>query len=185
MEAVLGRSGDARFAPRPPPISTREWAKAVGLRVADRTRPVSLERGTLIVNAASATWATELSMLRDPILLRLRALGYDVKEVRFRVKQVPPPARPAERRKARVVPPPAPLPTDVARAITKVTDPELAEIIAEAAGSNLAWQDNRGVSVSAAPPTARAPRAVETRTDPPDRSSIRSRASRRRTREDD
>lgn len=180
---MLGRSGDARFAPKPSPISAREWAKAVGLRVADRTRPVALERGTLIVNAASATWATELSMLRDPILLRLRALGYDVKEVRFRVKQVPPPPRPAERRKARAVPPPAPLPAELSLALTKITDPELAQIIAEAAGSNLAWQDNRGVS--AAPPAARAPRVVETKIDQPDRSQLRSRASRRRTREDD
>lgn len=185
MEAVLGRSGDARFAPRRAPISAREWAKAVGLRVADRTRPISLERGVLVVHAASATWATELSMLREPILSRLHALGYEVTDVRFRVKPLPAPPRPAERRKTRAVPAPAPLPDEVARAVANVPDPELAAIIAEAAGRNLAWQDNARTSVSAARPAAPAPRAAGTKSAPPGHSPIRPRASRRRTREDE
>ncbi len=163
----------------------REWTRAVGLRIADRTKPISLERGTLLVHAASATWATELSMLRDPILSRLRALGYDVKDVRFRVKPMPLPPRPAERRKARVIPAPKPLPEEVARAVANVPDAELAAIIAEAAGRNLAWQDNAAKVVNAKRPDARVPRVVETKISPPDHNPQGPRASRRRTREDE
>lgn len=187
IEFVLGRASDARFAPKAPPMTQREWARAVGPRIADRTKPVSLERGVLLVQAATSTWATELSMLRDPILMRLRAIGLDVKDVRFRVRPIAPPPRPPERRGARVVPPPAELPESVRRSIAKLDDPELAAIIAEAAGKNLAWQDNTSAArpATSGPRAARAPRAAETKSAPPDRSSARARASRRRNPEDE
>jgi hypothetical protein len=182
MEYVLARSGESRFAPRPPPIKARDWLRVVGLRIADRTKPIAIERATLIVHCASATWATELSMLRDPILARLQALGFPVREVRFRVKPMAPPPRPPERRKTRAVPPKVDLPEEVARAVALVPDLELAGIIAEAAERNLAWQDNSGVRPSEERRASRAPRAAETGSAPRDRNSEGPRASPRRNR---
>ncbi len=182
IEFVLGRAGEARFAPKPPPLTARQWAQAVGLRIADRTKPLSLERGTLVVQAASSTWASELSMLRDPILDRLRAQGIEVREVRFRVQPIAPPPRPAERRKTRAVPPPAPLPPELAAAVANVQDAELASIIRDAASRNLAWQDNL-TRVSAGQPAGRAPQVAETESDPPARRTSPAPASPRRRRE--
>jgi hypothetical protein len=142
LESLIERAGENRFAPRQPPIPERVWREIVGLRIADRARPVSLERGVLLLRAASSTWANELSLLAPSIIERLRERRFDVVEIRFRVGAVEPPPRPPERRHSRAVPPPAPLPPDLTEQLRRVADDDLREAIALAASSNLAWQRN-------------------------------------------
>jgi hypothetical protein len=142
LEGVIERAGENRFARAKPPISDRAWADAVGLRIADRAKPIFLERGVLVVRAATSVWATELSLLSEALLERLRAQGFAVTELRFRVGPVEPPARPPERRVSRAVPPPLALPPDVAESVHHVKDDVLRDTIASAASANLAWQRN-------------------------------------------
>ena len=55
----------------PPPVPlavSRVWAEVVGERVARRTRPVRLKRGTLLVQVSSNAWMLELQML-SPVIL--------------------------------------------------------------------------------------------------------------------
>src|SRR5438132_11053368 len=84
LEGVIGRAGENRFAPRRPPIALAVWVAAVGLRVAERARPVDIQNGALIVRVATSVWANELSLLQTSILERLRAEGVEVRELRFR-----------------------------------------------------------------------------------------------------
>src|SRR4051812_39818929 len=76
------------------PVSARDWEIAVGSRIATRTRPVRLTRGTLYVMASSAAWAQELSLLSDGILESLRRVVPDVKALRFQVGPVEAPKEP-------------------------------------------------------------------------------------------
>lgn len=138
---------------RAPPVATRDWEAAVGTRIAARARPTKLERGVLLVRAASATWAHELTLLADAIIEQLRARGVAVESLRFFVGSVDPPERPPWRKEVRTSPPEAPLPTDVRRELARVTDPDLRAAIARAAAKNLGWQEQRqAVRVDARPP---------------------------------
>lgn len=182
---MIGRAGEDRFAQHRPPISDRVWNDAVGARIADRAKPVTLERGVLVVRAATSVWASELSMLSDALVMRLRAAGLDVRELRFRVGAIEPPARPIERRVTRKVPPPAPLPPVLAAEVARVVDDELRATIATAARANLAWQRHvtEADAISEEPRAARAPRDAERETAPPDRTSRASRGAGPGTRE--
>jgi len=180
IDGVIARSGEDRFAPLRPPIAEQVWKDAVGIRIAERAKPVSLERGVLIVKAATSVWATELSLLSAGLVSRLRAEGVMVNELRFRVGSIEPPARPPERRVSRAVPPPAPLPRVLADSIASIDDGELQVAIARAARANLAWQKHTGVAsapvrpvgpFSEEPRAAPAPRSAGRGTDPPARTS--------------
>lgn len=72
------------------------WPRAVGARVAASTRPVQLRSGMLVVEARSAAWLNEASMLREQIRVQLnREMGGDyVREVRFRLGGGFPPLAP-------------------------------------------------------------------------------------------
>lgn len=122
------------------PISARDWSAAVGTRIAARTRPIQLERGVLLIRAASATWAQELTLLSDAIIAQLRGRSVHVRALRFRVGHVEAPARPPVHREVRTAPPAAPLPPSVKRELALVEDVELREAIARAAAKNLGWQ---------------------------------------------
>jgi hypothetical protein len=180
IETVIERAGEDRFARNRPVVGERVWRDAVGLRIAERARPLSLERGVLTLLVATSTWASELTFLAPTILERLRAAKVSVNELRFRVGHVEPPARPPERRTSRAVPRPAPIPPDLANALSKVDDLELREAIAGAASANLAWRAYNeppppaDTSVRARPATAHvneeprdapAPRSSETESD--------------------
>src|SRR5580704_10131320 len=91
LSNVLARAGEDRFAPNRAPLPPHVWAAAVGARIAERTRPLSIENGTLLVRAATSVWASELSMLSDALLARLRAAGVTVRALRFRVGTIEPP----------------------------------------------------------------------------------------------
>lgn len=142
LEELLDRAGESRFAPRKLPIPTRAWSQALGPRIADRARPLILEGGVLTVKVTSSTWATELAMLKPWLLERIRAAGFAVSDLRFRVGALDLPPRPPERRATRVVPAPAALPRDLAEHLSQIEDPELREAVALAARANLAWRDN-------------------------------------------
>ena len=142
IEGVIERAGEDRFAKRRAPISPQVWSQAVGGRIADRAKPVDLVAGILFVRVATSVWANELSLLAPSLIARLRNAGVEVKEMRFRVGAIEPPARPPERRASRAVPPPAPLPRDITAALQRIEDAELKEAIALAASANLAWQDH-------------------------------------------
>jgi hypothetical protein len=162
IDDVIARGGEDRFAPARPPFSERVWKDAVGVRIAERAKPVLLVRGVLVVRAATSVWATELSLLSSSLIERLRSQGLEVTELRFRVGAIEPPARPPERRLSQAVPAPAPLPPLLSASIAKVDDGELQVSIARAARANLAWQKHtRPEPVIEGPPGARAPQSVE------------------------
>jgi hypothetical protein len=172
LEAILDRAGESRFASDKarPPLPAGLWREAVGARIADRARPLSLIGGVLVLRVPSSVWAHELSLLSDQVLARLRERGVEARELRFRVGAVPV-DRPPERRIARAVPPARPVPPEVASALGQMQDEELRALIARAASANLAWQ----VVARPAPPqpvsearrAARAPRAAEEGSAPP------------------
>lgn len=71
------------------------WDRAVPPRLAEHTRPFSLKGGVLLVEARSAVWMNEASLLREKIRAAVnRELGRDrVRELRFRLGGgFPPPA---------------------------------------------------------------------------------------------
>jgi len=165
IDAILARGGEDRFAPTRSPISLTAWRSAVGPRIADQTVPVKLQReqggAVLVVRASSSTWASELSMLAETIVARLRQHGLDVTRLVFRTGRVELPERPIERRATRRVPAPAPLPAPLRRDLDGVADDDLRAAIAEAAARSLAFSESQRV--------ARAPRSAETESAPPAR----------------
>jgi len=124
------------------PIAFRDWEAAVGTRIAARARPIKLERGVLLVRAASSTWAQELALLSEAIITALRGRNIAVDSLRFRVGQVDAPDRPPSREEVRISPAAVALPPTVATQIAQVEDPELRAIIARAAAKNLGWQED-------------------------------------------
>lgn len=140
LDGVIGRAGENRYAREKPAVNEHVWAKAVGHRIAARAKPLGLERGILTVRAATAVWSSELSLLSDALLERLRAEGIDVKELRFRVGLLEPPRSLADVRTSRQIPPPAVLPEELAETIDGIEDDELRAIVTSAARANLAWQ---------------------------------------------
>jgi hypothetical protein len=192
LEYVLARAGEDRFAPTRAPLPPHVWAAAVGARIAERTRPIAIENGVLVVRAATSVWASELSLLSEPLIARLRAAGIGVRALRFRVGTIEPPDQAAEVRTAKV-PPPIVLEGKVARTIARVKDDELRDLITRAASTNLAWQAFNAegqnapgaVRSNAAPRAARAPRDAETETARPDQTTPTSRGAGRGSRGDD
>jgi hypothetical protein len=155
------------------PVAYRDWEAAVGSRIAARARPVSIDRGVLIVRAATAAWAQELTLLSEQIRAQLRARGVAVEGLRFRVGPVDAPERPPARDEVRTSPPEAPLPPPLRAEIARVADPELREAITRAARKNLGWQstlepppERRPAPATSGPSAARAPRSAGTGSGP-------------------
>jgi hypothetical protein len=168
------------------PISPRDWEAAVGSRIAARAKPVRLDRRVLVVRAATSTWAQELALLSEAILLQLRGRGVVVDSLRFRVGPVEGPMRPPTRNEVRVAPPEVPLPPALDEVVQRVVDPDLRDAIAHAAAKNLGWQLTRdggtprpSAGITSARSAAPAPRSAEPGSDPPDRSRPRPPAGRR------
>ena len=140
LVGVLKRAGADRASPYTPAVSDAVWKAAVGARIAERARPVGLERGVLTVRAATSVWASELSLLSDALLERLQRQGVAVTSLRFRIGAVTPPEALPERRVSRKIPKAAPLPSELAHYMQSVGDDTLRSILEEAATANLAWQ---------------------------------------------
>jgi predicted nucleic acid-binding Zn ribbon protein len=49
-----------------------KWDDAVGAQIAAHVRPIKLDQGTLLVEADTSTWATQVKFLADTIINRLR-----------------------------------------------------------------------------------------------------------------
>ncbi len=158
LETLLERAGEDRFARKRSPVPMKEWKVIVGLRIADRAHPVTLERGILLIKVTTSVWANELQMLAPELVARLRIRGYAVDQLRFRVGPLDMPDRPPERRATRKVPPPVALSLELKASIAKVADPELRAVIAGAASANLAWQDFVAPSGPASPGKPQPPR---------------------------
>lgn len=180
LESVLERAGENRFAKRQLPIPLAEWRAAVGPRIADRARPIALERDVLVVKVVTSVWANELSLLSSDVIAKLAERGFVVKQLRFRVGPLDIIEGVTQRKNYRKVPPPAPLTPELARALDRVEDEGLRDIIGSAARANLAWQ-----RLNEAPPASRGPRGAGRESAPPGRTGEGSGAASRRTREDD
>ncbi len=184
LEAILDRAGESRFARTHTPVPQKLWREALGPRIAERSHPISLQDGVLLLRVPSSVWAHELSLLSDTVCERLRERGVRVRELRFRVAALPAVDRPPERRVLRTVPAGRPLPPELVGALGTVIDHDLRAAIAKAAAANLAWQamtranEDRGhAPVSEALRAARAPRSAGAESAPPDRASPASRAA--------
>lgn len=169
LDTILDRSGEARFARQKPPFARELWVRAVGARIAERTVPLRLENGELLVLVATHVWSNELSMLSTDVLRRLVSLGVPAIRLRFRVGSIEI-DRPPERRARRKVPKTAPLPDGLAALIATVGDDELARAMRGAAEANLAWQTRKDPGAPPSPgaigPAARVLRGAEAETDP-------------------
>lgn len=124
------------------PVSNRDWERAVGTRIASKTRPARLTEGTLTVIASSPIWSNELSLLAEPILERLRSMGVKVRELRFRVGTIEPDVG-ANRRPAKLSPRPVEVEAEIGPELAKVEDEGLREALATAAARMLAFKPNR------------------------------------------
>jgi len=63
-----------------------KWDVAVGDQIAAHVKPVKLDQGTLVVEADTSTWATQVKFLADTIITRLREeAGVSVDRVEVRV----------------------------------------------------------------------------------------------------
>ncbi len=175
IDELLERTGEHRFAKRQLPIPLAEWRAAVGPRIADRARPVALDRGVLVIKVVSSVWANELSMLGPQLLAKLAERGFEVKALRFRVGPIEVIEGIPQKKSYRQVPPPAPLAPEMERSLARIEDDELRAVIERAARANLAWQ--AAASVNATTRGARAPRDAGTRSAPPDRSEAGSGAA--------
>lgn len=110
-------------------LSWYVWKDVVGLRLAQRTRPLQLQSGTLTVRVSSSIWAQELSLLQETLIERLTARGIVAQRLRFRIGRVDAPPRLPRLTSAQ----PSPIPQELAERIAKVEDPNVRRAIAEAA----------------------------------------------------
>ena len=174
LAAILDRAGESRFCRTKVAIEPALWRDAVGARIAERVRPLSIFGDTLVLRVPSSVWANEISLLTEELCARLRVRGVEVRELRFRVGDTPQPDRPPQRRVARTVPPTAAIPQDVKQSLELVKDDALRGFIARAVAANLAWQacgsPVSACHVSEAQRGVRAPRAAGAGTSRPDRS---------------
>jgi len=67
------------------------WEELVGEATAERSRPVGIENGVLLVQCDSTAWATQLRLMRDELLRQLAERFPDarVESIRFQGPDVP------------------------------------------------------------------------------------------------
>lgn len=184
LEGVLERAGENRFAKQKLPIPLAQWREAVGPRIADKARPIALERTTLIVKVTTSVWAHELSLLSADVLAKLVERGFAVKELRFRVGPLDVVEGIVARREYKQIPPPVPLGPEIEASLATIEDEELRAVIASAASRVLAFQQP-AAKVNEERPGARDPRAAGRESAPPVRSGGASAGASPRRREDD
>lgn len=133
-DALFKKLVEDTYAPIPP----EAWETAVGSKIALRTRPYRIDRGTLHVMVSSSAWAQELSLLSETILRKLRDMKHEVGSLRFRVGSIEGTLRPTrvEQRTAML---PVPLPDEVQNALVAIGDVELRAALAIAAARNLGF----------------------------------------------
>ncbi len=179
LDAILGRTGENRFARARPPFDARLWRDAVGARISERAQPIAIQDGCLVLRVPNSVWAHELSMLSEDVCTRLRERGVEVQRLRFRVGEPPLAERRPEPRISRSVPAVRALPAELVHALGAVGDEGVRAAIAAAAAANLAWQSVAGPAteqpINEARRAARAPRGAGSETVLPARTSPASR----------
>jgi hypothetical protein len=156
-------------------IDREQWRRVVGERIAARTEPGAKRGRELTVYVASASWAQELSLLVNEIVVRLKAVNVHVDSVRFRVREIAPALRDPDAPKP--IARKAPLPAKLVEQLGEIADLELREAIAEAAALWLAREEPKTTpSASATQPGVRSPRAAESQSARSDRTRSYSRA---------
>lgn len=124
------------------PLSHAEWQEVAGIRIADHATPRRIDRdGVLLITVTSSVWAQELSLLSSSLCERLASRGFRVRSLRFLVGAVTPPRRGVTRHENRHVPPPAPIPEELRRALNTIEDDDLRDLIEQTAASSLAATD--------------------------------------------
>ena len=121
------------------PLVSACWPGAVGARLAERTRVVSLEGGTLVVRVPDARYARILHRLRREILAKLRqsAGAHAPRALGFVEGALPKPRVPAA---APLPLRPAPIRTTLANAARSIEDEEIRALFLASAACYL---DNR------------------------------------------
>jgi hypothetical protein len=118
------------------------WPRAVGPGIAANAWPARVARdGTLHVNAASSTWAFELTQLASSVLERLRAeLGADCPSgLRFVAGPLPEAGEDVEKLRDRTVPKPTSEHLEAGRRMAEpIRDPALREAVERAVSASLA-----------------------------------------------
>lgn len=193
IAGVINRVEAREGTTRTRTVSQADWEAAVGARISERARPVSLVRGVLVVRVATSVWASELSFLAGAIVERLRARGIEAQRLKFRVGVVEAPTRSKAFRASVAVPTPLPLPTELEQVVATIADDELRSTVAAAAQANLAWQAYVGVdgaattqaregrgATTAGSRAARVPRCAGPESDPQDQTSAGVRGASRR-----
>jgi hypothetical protein len=164
-------------------IDRESWRQILGDRIAQRSKPEFLHGNTLTVLVASSVWAQELSLLGPEIIQRLRQAGFSIDELRWRVGQLPEPAR--QKTQSPTLLPLRQLPSELTRTLSAVRDSELRDAIFQAATHIMARQENasRKLAASATRPIAPNSRCAEPRISRSDPSDLKQRAGLQRTRE--
>jgi hypothetical protein len=140
VERTLARGGSR--AALPLARLTAAWPEAVGAPIARNAWPRRIAAdGTLHVATSSATWASELTMLADELLGRLRdRLGADA-PAKLRCAVGPIPESAAAEGSEAPVPPPLEASPEVretaASVASAIEDTELRELVARAARASL------------------------------------------------
>lgn len=69
------------------------WPAIVGPKLAAKTHPARIARGTLWINAADASWAYQLQFLKNEILQSVQAFlgSQTIGELRFKMGEIPAP----------------------------------------------------------------------------------------------
>ena len=163
------REAAARYAGTA--IDREQWRRIVGERIALRTEPGAKRGRELTVHVASASWAQELSLLVNEIVVRLKTAGIAVDTVRFRVKEIAAPTRDPAARKP--VYRKAALPGTLLSQLNAIDDPELRDAIGEAAALWLALGETPSKSLVAKACSSKAARATVSPPPTSERPSVR------------
>ncbi len=123
-----------------PPLSARQWERAVGSRIAAKSKPWRLERGVLHVRVSHSVWANELALLSEEIRAQLAESGIAVESLRFSVGRIER-ERPAT--PARKAPRPVALPADLQRQVDAIADDGLRDALEQAAAVSLGEEARR------------------------------------------
>ena len=71
-------------------LASSRWPAFAGKKLAQKTRPVHLRRGTLLVNAFDSAWLYQATLEKEKILRRLQArLGREkILRIQFRIGKI-------------------------------------------------------------------------------------------------
>lgn len=66
---------------------TAKWPEIVGREVAEKTSPIRISDGSLIIRTASPGWSHQLSLMKTTIVEKLNTSGFEIVDLRFVFKE--------------------------------------------------------------------------------------------------